>query len=54
MWGLLRIVLLIANAVLFAWFVLGLLTGHSYSKDKPVSGNALLEDKEHDIALAGR
>jgi hypothetical protein len=31
-----------------------LLTGHSFVKDKPAGGNALLEEQEREIALAGR
>ena len=47
-------ILFALGAVLFAWFVLGLLTGHSYSKGTPAGGNALLEEEERDIVLAGR
>jgi nitric oxide reductase subunit B len=49
-------ILFAIGAALFAWFVLGLLTGHSYSKDGSGGGNTSLRDKneEPSVALAGR
>jgi nitric oxide reductase subunit B len=41
------------GAVLFAWFVLGLLTGHSYSDPAPLNETVLKED-ERVAVLAGR
>jgi nitric oxide reductase subunit B len=35
-------VLFAAGAALFAWFILGLLTGHSYDDAKSTGGDALL------------
>jgi nitric oxide reductase subunit B len=44
------------GAALFAWFVLGLLTGHSYSDAAPLggSGQPLVEDDERPEVLVGR
>jgi nitric oxide reductase subunit B len=44
------------GAALFAWFVLGLLTGHSYSKDDPGRTGSSLRDQDEERAgaLAGR
>jgi nitric oxide reductase subunit B len=49
-------ILFAIGAALFAWFVLGLLTGHSYSKEEPAGTNTSLRDtnEEHTVALAGR
>jgi hypothetical protein len=44
------------GAALFAWFVLGLLTGHSYDNSKSGGHEARLHETsdEHEAALAGR
>ena len=44
------------GAAAFAWFVLGLLTGHSYSDDKRerTEVSPYGSEKEHAVALAGR
>ena len=44
------------GAALFAWFVLGLLTGHSYNKEGSDKADKSLRDEseEHFVALAGR
>jgi len=44
------------GAALFAWFVLGLLTGHSYSKEVQGGTDVSLHDsnEERTVALAGR
>ena len=44
------------GAALFAWFVLGLLTGHSYSKEVQGGASSSLrdQDEERGVALAGR
>jgi nitric oxide reductase subunit B len=44
------------GAVLFAWFVLGLLTGHSYSDTAPLNriGQTPVAEDERTAALAGR
>jgi nitric oxide reductase subunit B len=44
------------GALLFAWFVLGLLTGHSYDKQGSDGQDASLREssRERDLALAGR
>jgi hypothetical protein len=44
------------GAALFAWFVLGLLTGHSYSKEVQGGTEVSLHDsnEERIVALAGR
>jgi nitric oxide reductase subunit B len=44
------------GAALFAWFVLGLLTGHSYDNSKSGEHEARLHETsdEHEAALAGR
>jgi len=44
------------GAALLAWFVLGLLTGHSYSKQEPVSGEASHGQavEERELEMAGR
>ena len=44
------------GAALFAWFVLGLLTGHSYSKKVQGGTDVSLHDgnEERTVALAGR
>jgi nitric oxide reductase subunit B len=49
-------ILFAIGAALFAWFVLGLLTGHSYSKDgQGVTGISLHDrDEERSAAFAGR
>ncbi len=36
------------GALLFAWFILGLLTGHSYSKELPATTNA----DPHELGVA--
>jgi nitric oxide reductase subunit B len=46
-------ILFAIGAALFAWFVLGLLTGHSYNKDE--DNSSLHErEEEREVALAGR
>ena len=49
-------ILFAIGAALFAWFVLGLLTGHSYYKLGSVGQDASLRDssREREAALAGR
>jgi len=48
-------ILFAIGAALFAWFVLGLLTGHSYSKEVQGGTDASLHDSEdRTLALAGR
>jgi hypothetical protein len=49
-------ILFAIGAALFAWFVLGLLTGHSYSKDVQRSADSFSRDRneERSVALAGR
>jgi nitric oxide reductase subunit B len=49
-------ILFAIGAVLFAWFVLGLLTGHSYEKEEPTGLAHSLSEKceEREAALAGR
>jgi nitric oxide reductase subunit B len=44
------------GAALFAWFVLGLLTGHSYRKEVQGGADSSLRDKDEErtVALAGR
>jgi hypothetical protein len=41
---------------LFAWFVLGLLTGHSYDDEKVIGKHTTSRgaDEEREAALAGR
>jgi nitric oxide reductase subunit B len=49
-------ILFAIGAVLFAWFVIGLLTGHSFD-GKSTSGQATraeLKEEEREAALAGR
>ena len=49
-------ILFAIGAALFAWFVLGLLTGHSFD-DKETSDRSTgseLEGEKHEVALAGR
>jgi hypothetical protein len=42
--------------VLFAWFILGLLTGHSYDDQKPADLGTPLrgKDLEEEVLAAGR
>jgi len=49
-------ILFAIGAALFAWFVLGLLTGHSYDDERFAAQDAHLHDrhKESEAALAGR
>ena len=49
-------ILFAIGAALFAWFVLGLLTGHSYSKEVQGGTDVSLHDsnEERTVALAGR
>ena len=49
-------ILFAIGAALFAWFVLGLLTGHSYDDKKSVDASTSLRqrDEEHTAVLAGR
>jgi len=49
-------ILFALGAVLFGWFVLGLLTGHSYSKEGEAGTDVSLRDRneERAVALAGR
>ena len=49
-------ILFAIGAALFAWFVLGLLTGHSYSKEGSGIANTSScdQNEEHFVALAGR
>ena len=49
-------ILFAVGAALFAWFVVGLLTGHSYSKQNSANSSTPLRDKEEEreAALAGR
>ena len=44
------------GAALFAWFVLGLLTGHSYNKEGSGKADTSLRDKSEEqyVATAGR
>ena len=42
------------GAALFAWFVLGLLTGHSFDNKTTIGRRTQSELEERDIALAGR
>ena len=49
-------ILFAIGAALFAWFVIGLLTGHSYSHEGPTGTDVLLRDRNEDRAVvpAGR
>jgi nitric oxide reductase subunit B len=48
-------ILFAIGAALFAWFVLGLLTGHSYRKGQgQLSGNARKTVDEREEVFAGR
>jgi len=49
-------ILFAIGAALFAWFVLGLLTGHSYSKEESGKADTSLRNRKEEsyIALAGR
>jgi len=49
-------ILFAIGAALFAWFILGLLTGHSYGNEVPGRTGVLLHDRNEDriVALAGR
>jgi len=46
-------VLFAAGAALLGWFVLGLLTGHSYEKSAAPSGRDFVKYEEEEIAVAG-
>jgi nitric oxide reductase subunit B len=43
-------VLFAAGAALFAWFILGLLTGHSYDDTKSTEGDTSLHDMNNRLA----
>ncbi len=49
-------ILFAIGAALFAWFVLGLLTGHSYDNERSIGLDSSLCDthEEREAALAGR
>ena len=49
-------ILFATGAVLFAWFILGLLTGHSYDDQKPADLGTPLrgKDLEEEVLVAGR
>ena len=49
-------ILFAIGAALFAWFVLGLLTGHSYSEEgsSKTDGSFRDQKEERSVALAGR
>jgi nitric oxide reductase subunit B len=47
-------ILFAIGAALFAWFVLGLLTGHSLDDKSTIGRRTHSEVEERDIALAGR
>jgi nitric oxide reductase subunit B len=49
-------ILFALGAALFAWFVLGLLTGHSYDDEKVIGKHTTSRgaDEEREAALAGR
>jgi len=49
-------ILFAIGAALFAWFVLGLLTGHSYSSQgrSGTKSSAYDENEERSVAFAGR
>jgi nitric oxide reductase subunit B len=51
-----RDILFAIGAALFAWFVLGLLTGRSYSKEGPGEADTSVRDKneERSVAFAAR
>jgi hypothetical protein len=40
--------------MLFAWFVIGLMTGHSYSKEGSAGIEAKSREEKEELALAGR
>jgi len=48
-------ILFAIGAALFAWFVFGLLTGHSFDNKSEIGRDSRtsVEQKEHDLALAG-
>ena len=47
-------ILFSVGAVLFAWFVLGLLTGHSYDKSEEPDSSLSETDNEREAVMAGR